>query len=72
MGNKTRNIDSCINHISELNMKNEALEYQVKILKEMLKKDDILINNMEIELKEYKLNEENNTCAICKYFDKSK
>jgi len=65
--NEKENYD---NKLEEIKLKNEALEYQVKIMKEMLKKDDALIKNIETELKEYKLNEENNTCVICKYFDK--
>ena len=58
-------------NINELTIKNEALESQAKILKEMLKKDDDLIKNMERELREYNLNEENNTCIICRYLDKT-
>ena len=56
--------------INELTLQNEAMIHQVSIMKEMLKEDDKIIKNMDIELKEYKLNEENNTCAICRYFDK--
>ena len=63
------NLDDYNNQI-ELRLKNEALEKQVSILKQMLKKDDILIKNLEMELKEYKMNEENNTCVICKYLEK--
>ena len=47
------------------------MRHQVSIMKEMLKEDDKIIKNMDLELKEYKLNEENNTCAICRYFDKN-
>ena len=57
--------------LEEISLKNEALEKQAQIMKEMLKKDDELIKNMERELKEYKLHEENNTCVICKYFEKT-
>ena len=56
--------------INELTLQNEAMRHQVSIMKEMLKEDDKIIKNMDLELKEYKLNEENNTCAICRYFDK--
>ena len=57
--------------INELTLQNEAMRHQVSIMKEMLKEDDKIIKNMDLELKEYKLNEENNTCAICRYFDKN-
>ena len=59
--------------INDLTLKNEAMEKQVKIMKEMLKLDDDLIKVLENENKELKATNTKlgeNKCVICNYFDK--
>ena len=78
MGNINSNLGviSANKHISELTIKNNAMEEQINIMKEMLKSDNELIKALKSE--NQKLTEDNrkfkkiaeNNCVICNYFDK--